>query len=263
LTGGAENTPALDAPIFLSVALAEKYRNAMSPTLSRVLALADDIEGFPLGKCSPSSDPDEISAYLYAFRDVAKRFLASAKRIGDPDLSELIVGLDSSPQYIEDAYDLKANLVGVIDYLREAAANPDYEKGIGSNSAFLDQGVISQLKSANSSAFDLAKLIRFCEELNDSYRRGNYLACTLLMRAIMNHIPPIFGAQTFGQVISGSGRSVKAVLSRLEDEARPIADLHAHMLIRSRESLPTKHQVEPYKAAFEILVQEILAKVEP
>jgi hypothetical protein len=33
------------------------------------------------------------TAYLYAFRDVAKRFLAAAKRLDDPDLSELIVGL--------------------------------------------------------------------------------------------------------------------------------------------------------------------------
>ena len=37
-----------------------------------------------------------------------------------------------------------------------------------------------------------------------------------------------------------------------------IADLHIHML-RSKESIPPKHQVEPYKAGFEILVHEISA----
>jgi hypothetical protein len=235
----------------------------MSPTLSLALSLADDVEKFPLGRCGPSDDPDMQTAYLYGFRDIAKRFLAAAKRIGDPDLSELIVDLDSSPDFITDAYDLKANLQGIIDYLREASKDPEYEMGVINNSAFLDQAVFSQLKSARLSAFDLKKLVRFCEELNDSYRRGNYLACALLIRAVMNHIPPIFGAQNFAQVVSCSGRSVKAVLSRLEDEARPIADLHTHKQIRSQESLPTKHQVEPYKASFEILIQEVLAKAEP
>jgi len=230
----------------------------VSSTLSRALALADNVENFPLHECGPSDDPDMQTAYLYKFRDIAKRFLATLKRIGDPDLSELIVGLDSSPEYITDAYDLKTNLIGVSDYLREVVENPSYERGVVSNAAFLDQEIISQLKSAKC-RFDLVKLVRFCEELNDSYRR----ACILLIRAVMNHVPPIFGVQTFGQLVAGSGRSVKAVLSRLEDEARPIADLHTHILIRVRESLPTKHQVEPYKASFEILIHEIMTKTEP
>jgi hypothetical protein len=201
-------------------------------------------------------------AYVYSFRDIAKRFLAAARRIGDPDLSELIVGLDASPEFITEAYDLKANLQGIIDYLREVSQDPSYEVGVANNSSFLDQYLISHLKSVRSLAFDFIKLIRFCEELNDSYRRGNYLACTLLIRAVMNHVPPIFGMETFAQVVAGSGKSLKAVLSRLQDESRPIADLHTHMLIRSRESLPTKNQVEPYKAGFEILIQEILTKTQ-
>jgi hypothetical protein len=83
---------------------------------------------------------------------------------------------------------------------------------------------------------------------------------TLLIRAVMNHVAPIFGEQTFAGVVASSGKSVKAILSRLEDGARPIADLHTHMHIRQRESLPSKNQIEPYKASFEILVQEIVAR---
>ncbi|MGO8842965.1 MAG: hypothetical protein ACLQF1_18065 [Methyloceanibacter sp.] len=232
----------------------------MSPTLSFLLLLADDVEQFPLHNCSPSGDPDKQTAYLYEFRDKAKRFVAAAKRVGDPDLSELIVGLDMSPDHVTDAYDLKAHLQGVIDYIREAANDPEYETGVRLNSAFLDQETMSKLKSAKLPAFDLTKVIRFCEELNDSYRRGNYLSCALIIRALMNHVPPIFGAQTFAQVVAGSGKSVKAILGRLEDEARQIADLHTHMHIRQRELLPSRNQIEPYKASFEILIQEILAK---
>ena len=76
----------------------------------------------------------------------------------------------------------------------------------------------------------------------------------------MNHIPPIFGFEKFSQVVASSGKSVKAVLSHLQDQARPIADLHTHILIRSKEQLPSKHQIEPYKASFEILIQEIIVK---
>jgi hypothetical protein len=232
----------------------------MSPTLSFLLLLADDVEEFSLHKCSPSDDPDKQTAYLYQFRDKAKRLLAAAKRVNDPDLSELIVGLDMSPDCITDAYDLKAHLQGVIDYVREAANDPEYETGVRLNSAFLDQETMSKLKSAKLLAFDLTKVIRFCEELNDSYRRGNYLSCALIIRALMNHVPPIFGAQTFAQVVASSGKSVKAILGRLEDEARPIADLHTHMHIRQRESLPSRNQIDLYKPSFEILIQEIVAK---
>jgi len=74
----------------------------------------------------------------------------------------------------------------------------------------------------------------------------------------MNHVPPVFGCQTFAQVTAQSGKSLKAVFERLEDSARPIADSHA--LIRAKESVPTKHQVEPYKASFELLIQEVVAR---
>lgn len=239
----------------------DRPRAEMSIALSRALVLADEVEQFPLGKCGPSDDPDMQTAYLYGFRDVAKRFLASLRRIGDPDLSEQIAGLDPSPEFITGAYDLKADLAGIIDYLRDVAANPAYETGLVNNGLFVDSAIISQLGSARCE-FDLTKLIGFCDELNDSYRRGNYLACALLIRAVMNHVPPIFGVQTFEQVVASSGRSVKALLGRLQDESRPIADLHTHILIRARESLPTKHQIEPYKAMFEILLHEILSKTE-
>lgn len=39
---------------------------------------------------------------------------------------------------------------------------------------------------------------------------------------------------------------------------RPIADLHTHILMRKRESLPSRNQVEPYKASFELLLHEVI-----
>ena len=62
-------------------------------------------------------------------------------------------------------------------------------------------------------------------------------------------------------MVEQSGRSVKAIFKRLNDEARPIADLHTHIVMRGKENLPSKNQIEPYKAAFEVLVQEVVVQL--
>lgn len=142
------------------------------------LDMAAEVESFPLGRCGPSDDPDMQTAYLFGFRDVAKRFFAAAKRIGDPDLSEQLVTLNAAPEQILDAYDLKAELICVIDYLREAAKNHEYGRTVRYNAAFLDEGIVSELKSIRPPPYDFAKLVRYCEELNDAYRRGNYRNCS-------------------------------------------------------------------------------------
>ena len=44
--------------------------------------------------------------------------------------------------------------------------------------------------------------------------------------------------------------------------ARGVADLHTHDLIRRKEVLPTKNQLEPFKANLEVLLQEILVEIQ-
>jgi len=232
----------------------------MSAALSLSLELADEIESFPLGECGPSDDPDKQYAYTAAFRDIAKRFVAAIKRIGDPDLSELVSTLDTSPEFISDAHALRADLFVVIDTLKEASQDPNYAANAASNAAFLNTEVLLRLKASPATRLDPRKLVKMCEELNDAYARGNYVSSALLLRAIINHVPSVFGASTFAEVISQAGRSVKAILARLNDDARPIADLHTHLLMRQTEHLPTKNQLEPYKATFEVLIQEVLTK---
>jgi len=235
----------------------------MPSSIDRALKLASEIEEFPLGKCGPSDDPDMQTGYMYGFLDIARPFVAAVRRLGDPELSEQFSKLDLGISFITEAYTLKADLQGVIDHLREAASDPSYWNSVKSNMAFLEPSVLATLRQSRALKFDCAKLVRFCEELNDAYGRGNYLSCVLLIRAVMNHVPPVFGCRTFDEVCAQSGKSLKAIFERLNDNARPIADLHTHALIRSKESLPTKHQVEPYKASFELLIQEVIVRGQP
>jgi hypothetical protein len=122
----------------------------MSALIERVLKLANEIEEFPLGNCSPSDDPDKQTAFLYSFRDLANRFLASAKRVDDKDLQEMVNYIDSRPEYITDAYELKADLIGVIDYINDI-------KDVY-NSTLKEKAQIS-----NATANNLANLV--CENL--------------------------------------------------------------------------------------------------
>lgn len=89
----------------------------MSSLLDRINNLSEEVENFPLGKCSPSDDPDMQTAYLYSFKDLAKRFVASLKRLDDTRLIKMLESIDLNPEYITEAYDLKADLQTVIDYL--------------------------------------------------------------------------------------------------------------------------------------------------
>lgn len=112
----------------------------MTAALSLAIQLADEVETFPLGNCGPSDDSDMQYAYVAGFRDIAKRFVGAVKRIGDPDLSSLVAGLNTSPEWITDAHELRAELFVAIDALKEAAEDPDYSANVTSNAAFLNRG---------------------------------------------------------------------------------------------------------------------------
>jgi hypothetical protein len=224
------------------VSPAQEVQSAATSTpLKRAIDLGAKVERFSLPEskdfCDEHNwDPDGMNRSLHRFLQIARPFVAAVKRIGDPDLSEQVARINVHINNITEAHRLQAELLGVIDHLREVSADPTYGASVKANVAFLEPSVLAELRALNSQKFDFTKLVRLCEELNDAYGRANYLSCALLIRAVMNHVPPVFGCQTFAQVAAQSGRSLKAVFERLEDSARPIADLHTHALIRAKES---------------------------
>jgi hypothetical protein len=226
-----------------------------------LLEFAEDVEQFQLGHCSPSDDPDKQTAYLYAFKDVAKRFVGTARRVNDVTLRTEVARLNMDPKGILEAYDLRADLIPIIDLVRQRAGNWSSVEFTSPSEQFLDPVIIERINSTSGQSFNLSKLISFSTELNQNYSSGNYLSCALLIRAIINHIPPLFGCRTFSQVVATSGRSVKGILAQLEEGARDIGDLHSHEIIDRHSSPPTRNQVEPYKPCFEVLYQEIERRV--
>nr|WP_290228151.1 DUF2513 domain-containing protein [Trichocoleus desertorum] len=152
------------------------------------------------------------------------------------------------------------DLINNLKYINQTDAHLRQESNLVSD--FVDHKIIEELRSVVSLSFDLSKVIRFCEEINSSFSSGNYIATTLLMRALINHIPPVFGQKTFQQVISQVSKSRRELFKPLEEVSRDVADLHTHDLIRHKENLPTRNQVEPFKPNLEVLLHEIVVEMQ-
>jgi hypothetical protein len=123
---------------------------------------------------------------------------------------------------------------------------------------FINPERIEQLRSINSNEFDFSKFIKLCSELNSNYSNRNYLSVSMLCRAIIDHVPPIFGKQTFNEVVNNYGpASFKKNMNHLNSSLRSIADNYLHQPIRKKESLPTKTQID-FKNDLDVLIAEII-----
>lgn len=124
--------------------------------------------------------------------------------------------------------------------------------------AYVDKGRIDELASIRSTTFDLAKLIRLCEELNTNYAAGNHYFVIMLTRSILDHVPPVFAAKSFAEVANQiKGKSKKDLLQRLEQTSRKLADIHLHQQIRKKEALPNPTQIN-FASELDVLLSEVI-----
>lgn len=117
---------------------------------------------------------------------------------------------------------------------------------------------IEELRSVNSPEYDLKRLISKCEELNRCYENECFFSCAMLVRSIIDHVPPIFGKNNFSEVTGSYGtRSFKDSMIHLEKSSRKIADSYLHTHIRRKESLPNETQVD-FSRDLDVLLAEII-----
>lgn len=125
---------------------------------------------------------------------------------------------------------------------------------------FFEPSRIEQLRLINSTKFDLSKLIQYCIEANACFESECFLAVSMLCRSILDHVPPIFGCKSFGEVAnnySSGSKSFKQSMDHLENSLRKIADSYLHVQIRKKESLPNRTQVN-FSSDFDLLLSEIV-----
>jgi len=123
---------------------------------------------------------------------------------------------------------------------------------------YIENSLILALSGIKSDQYDLSKLVKMCKELNDNYSLDNYLACGMLIRAILDHIPPIFNKKKFSEVANNYGtKSFKDIILPLENTARKISDFYLHNPIRKKELMLNKSQIS-FQPNMDVLLSEIV-----
>ncbi|MGW1622301.1 hypothetical protein [Streptomyces sp. NPDC002172] len=75
---------------------------------------------------------------------------------------------------------------------------------------YVDESLIKELEAKHSTTkWSLNKLIQLLRELNSNYGMENPYACHALLRAILDHVPPVFGANNFEQLASSPPQAWK------------------------------------------------------
>ena len=90
----------------------------------------------------------------------------------------------------------------------------------------------------------------------------NFLSVAIIMRAIIDHVPPILGFEKFEQVVANYGspqenKSFKKNMDHLHNSLRNISDNFLHQKIRAKEVLPNETQVD-FRQDFDVLLGEIV-----
>jgi hypothetical protein len=126
-------------------------------------------------------------------------------------------------------------------------------------SNYVDSLRLGELKSSSDSAFDLTRLVRLAEELNVAHQNDCHMSVAMLLRAITDHVPPIFGFRTFSEVANNyaGAKSFRQSTQHLDRSLRNIADAHLHVQVRGSEVLPTAAQVD-FRADLDVLLGEIV-----
>jgi hypothetical protein len=112
---------------------------------------------------------------------------------------------------------------------------------------YIDGGIAAEVTvRAQALGLEPAKLARLVEELNDNYARGNAYSAHALLRAILDHIPPMLGCADFKAVVSNHswGRTDKNYARRLLD-FKLQADDALHRQISARTSALSMDDMPP------------------
>lgn len=118
---------------------------------------------------------------------------------------------------------------------------------------------IVELQRLQGKAWDYSKLIRLCGELNIASEQDCHYAAAMLVRAITDHVAPLFGQAKFNQVVANykGTKSFKEAMTHLDTGLRKIADSFLHEQIRQREATPNATQVD-FSQALDLLLSEVV-----
>lgn len=173
------------------------------------------------------------------------------------DLADLIRSLREDPEVWRPAIQQGLARMEQIE-ARKRVAN-------GGADEYVHRERIEELQRLNRVVpnWDLNGVIQLCIEINNASASGSWLSLGMCVRALMNHIPPLFfpSAQspTFSQVAGQAPTSIKKSMTALESW-RPIPDWVNHNPIRKRVSLPKPQQMD-VRPHLDVLLGYVIEKL--
>ncbi len=244
--------------------------------IEELTTIADDMAALlPLfrdgGSMSGLILPTEHSATFKALAIEAKSIIDSELNYANEFSMNLLSAVRSGeggffggPSYasVEEASQIVRAAVRAIQ--RKRATPPASPPGA---KPYVDPGRIMALQQIASGKWDFKRLAELCRELNIAAANRCHMSTAMLLRTILDHVPPTLGFDTFAQVAANYGgptsnRSFKGAIQRLQGSSRSIADMHLHMPIRSSETLPTATQVD-FAAELDVLLGEVIRVCQP
>ncbi|WP_399929457.1 hypothetical protein [Streptomyces kanamyceticus] len=132
---------------------------------------------------------------------------------------------------------------------------PAQVPGLG---AYISQRLIADLE-AKDTVFELDKLLALLRELNANHADQHSYACQMLLRAVLDHIPPAFGQTTFAGVVDNVswGKTDKAYMKTLSAFRKPADDV-LHRQLSTQPSHIEIHDLPP-RSYVNALLQGVLA----
>lgn len=115
---------------------------------------------------------------------------------------------------------------------------------------------LERLKPLLEGIWDLSALIELLDGINANYAAERYLPVAILVRATMDHVPPLFGQPNFQSVIAQSKKSEATIYDRAYG-AKDIADFWIHQQIRAHIVMPDQNVVDK-KADFNFLIGRVI-----
>jgi hypothetical protein len=152
----------------------------------------------------------------------------------------------------------RAIVEGGVNQIRRKAS-PQSNPRQPNKPQYVDSSRLAELRAITGRAWDVRRLIRLVEELNTAYANDCHMSVAMLVRAIADHVPPVFGCKTFNEVANNysGAQSFRGSMQHLNLSLRNVADAHLHVQIRPSEVLPTGAQVD-FRADLDVLLGEVV-----
>ena len=206
--------------------------------------------------------PTEFAAMFRALAIEAKSILdeelGRLNEFSNGLLTATMQGYGSGPSYalVEETAEIVRASIRALE--RKLARRP-IETGA---KPYVDPARIIELQALSASKWDFTRLLALCREINLSSANRCHLATAMLLRTILNHVPPALGFSTFEEFANNyggpkTGKSFKEAMLRLEGSLRKIADMHLHSPIRDKEVVPNATQVD-FAAELDVLLSEVV-----